>query len=167
MELHLPAIRRAVSVFEATVNQHGLSREDYETALITHLWEYSRGDFVDQELVEAILRNKVRDYQRRNRSKSIPLGVLPDDISDNLEQYAINRELIRLLKVALPRDDWDLLVLYIENDCNMRQTWFSLKAKSYTKSREWFGHKLRNLLLDCREVIQTICNYRSDERVIN
>lgn len=165
MELYLPAISRVVSVFGTTVNRRGLSREDYEIALVTHLWEYSRGDFVDQELVTTILRNKILDYQRKNGRKTLPLGVPPDNPSDNLEQYAINRELIRLLKVALSSDDWDLLVSYIENDCNVRQTW--LNHHGYVKSRQYFSLKLRKLLLYCREVIQTICNYRSDERVIN
>jgi hypothetical protein len=165
MELHLPAISRAVFVFGETVNSRGLSREDYEIALVTHLWEYSRGDFVDHELVATILRNKVRDYQRKNKDKQLPLGVPPDNVSDDLEQHAMNRELIRLLRVALPSDDWDLLVSYIENDCNSRQTW--LTRKPCTTSREFFHHKLRELLLYCREVIQSLCNYRSGERVIN
>jgi hypothetical protein len=163
MELYLPAISRAVSIFGMAVNSRGLSREDYEIELVAHLWQHSLGDFVDQELVEAILRNKVRDYQRKNRNK-LPTEIHIEETVDGLEQYTINRELIRLLKVVLSIEDWNLLVLYLENDCNVRQTWIH---SSVTKSCTVFKKRIRSLLFYCREVIQTLCNYRSNERVIN
>jgi len=163
MELYTASIRRAVSVL-CTRNNDGLDREDYESILIAHLWRHAKGDFVDYDLANAIIKNKVRDYQRRNQRKLFLVPTTSEESSFDLEQEAINKELIRLLRVVLPSDDWDMLVLYVENDFNTRRTW--LRHPASTAYRE-FHHKLQGLLCYCREIIQSICNYPSGGRVLS
>lgn len=163
MAEHALAIGQAVSVFPNFIDHMGFRREDYEADLVAHLWNLFAGEFVHRELVDTVIKNKVRDYQRRRRAK-IPSGVLAEPSFYDCERRVINRELIRLLRVALSGDDWFLLKSYVENDCRVRDTWVRCRSPV---SYDVFRAKLHRLLAHCKEFIDGVCNYRSDGRVIN
>jgi len=163
MTEHTWAIDRAVSVFSNTIDHSGLCREDYASELKAHLWKLYEGDFVHVELVDTVLRNKVRDFQRKRRKKLSEWIPVESEYKD-CEQFIISRELVHALKVVLPKNDWAMLELYVENDFRIKDVWRKCSQKVVY---EVFVRKFHRLLQYCKEYIQSICNFRPGGRVIN
>lgn len=148
---------------EAVVDSTGRDRDDYRQTLFLKLWQAQK-EFQKipenqttstsfQKWSSAVIRNTyvscVREITRSPEFSRIDFEN-EHPVETNLETRIQRVDLVERLRKCITSGEWELLVIYLENDCNASAAW---QATGRKVSRRGFFKRLQKIREKARVLV--------------
>lgn len=160
-----------LSPIKTTVDETGRDWHDYRQILFLNLWRAQQdfqkipkakltalsfkkwSEVAVRKMYMTCLRERYRAPSRLLRSGAVNYLRETAWVDDGLEKTVQNRDLLKKVRDCIDCGEWDLLMVYLANDCSASGAW---KATGSCLTRRGFLKKINRICKKARDMVLSI-----------